>query len=88
MDSKTIEAGRYYVSICVEEEIEDKKVTPKNIIGIDLGVKDLITCGDGIKIPKIKGIEVQGRRIEGLQKALARCEKGSNNSKKITKRER
>ena len=77
------DAGRYYVSVCVEEEVKDKKVPPKTIIGIDLGVKDLITCSDGIKFPKIKGIEVQERRIEGLQKALSRCEKGSNNSRKL-----
>lgn len=77
------EAGRYYVSLCVEEEITNKKIVPQSIIGIDLGIKDLIICSDGIKYPKIKGIEVQERRIEGLQKALSRCTKGSNNSKKI-----
>ena len=77
------EAGRYYVSVCVEEEIPSMKFIPKNIIGIDVGIKDLIVCSDGIKYSKIRGIKVQERRIKGLQKALSRCEKNSKNRQKI-----
>ena len=77
------EANRYYVSVCVEEEIPNITITPQNIIGLDLGIKDLIVCSDGIKYKKIRNIKVQERRIKGLQKALARCEKKSNNYQKI-----
>ena len=77
------EIGKYYVSVCVEEEIPSINFIPNNIIGIDVGIKDLIVCSDGIKYSKIRGIEVQERRIKGLQKSLARCEKESNNRKKI-----
>lgn len=77
------EAGRYYVSVCVEEEIIEIKQEPQNIIGIDLGIKDLIVCSDGTKYPKIEAIKVQEKRIEGLQKALSRCQKGSKNSQKL-----
>ena len=80
------EAGRYYVSVCVEEEIKEIKFTPRNIIGIDLGIKDLIVCSDGTKYPKLRRIKVQEQRIAGMQKALARCQKGSNNSQKLIKK--
>ena len=79
----TKEAGRYYVSVCVEEEIEEIDLAPRFFIGIDVGVKTLVTCSDGIKYDKIKEIEVQEKRIKGLQKALARSKVGSNNRKKL-----
>ena len=79
----TKEASRYYVSICVEEEIKEITLAPRYFIGIDIGVKTLVTCSDGIKYDKIKEIEVQERRIKGLQKALSRTKLGSNNRKKL-----
>jgi len=79
----TKEANRYYVSLCVEEEIEEITFNPHFFIGLDVGVKNLVTCSDGIKYDKIKEIEVQEKRIKGLQKALSRTKLGSNNRKKI-----
>ena len=35
------EAGKYYVSVLVDEEIIKPLFSPKSIIGIDLGIKDL-----------------------------------------------
>ena len=35
------EAGKYYVSICVEELITISKLVPTKIIGLDLGIKNL-----------------------------------------------
>ena len=80
------EAGRYYVSVCVEAEIPEIKFISRNIIGIDLGIKDLIICSDGTKYPKIRRIKVQEQRIAGMQKALARCQEGSKNSQKLIKK--
>ena len=77
------EAGRYYVSVLVEEEIKEIKGIPNSIIGLDLGVKTLVTCSDGIKYKKLKKIENQEKKIKGLQKGLSRCQKGSKNSLKI-----
>ena len=79
----TKEASRYYVSICVEEEIKEVTFTPRYFIGIDIGVRTLVTCSDGIKYDKIKEIEVQERRIKGLQKALSRTKLSSNNRQKL-----
>ena len=79
----TKEAGKYYVSVCVEEEIIELEFVPRFYIGLDLGVKTLVTCSDGVSFEKLKEIEVQEMRIKGLQRALSRSKKGSNNRKKL-----
>ena len=78
------EGYKYYVSLSVEEEIEveDRKEI-KYPIGIDLGIKDLITTSDGNKYKMEEKIKRQEKRIKGLQKKLSRCKKGSNNSYKV-----
>ena len=53
------------------------------MIGIDLGIKNLVTTSDGIKydpMPQIKRIE---KKIKGLNKWLARTQKGSKNREKV-----
>lgn len=46
--------GRWYVCLVVDS-IETEQTTAKTSIGIDLGLKDLATCSDGVKLkaPKI-----------------------------------
>ena len=76
-------AGKYYVSVCIEEEIQEIPFTFKNSIGLDLGVKNTICCSDGLKYQMTKKIERQERRLKGLQKALSRSQKGSQNRRKL-----
>ena len=75
------DAGRYYVSVSVEEEIYKPMFTPQSIVGIDLGIKDLIVTSHNEKIKNI--IKDRSKRLKGLQKALARCKAGSKNRYKI-----
>ena len=42
--------GKYYVSIAVEEKHPVVKIIPKKIIGIDLGLKDVVITSDGEKM--------------------------------------
>lgn len=79
------EAGKYYVSVLVEEEVPMLKFEFNHIVGIDLGVKTLITCSDGTKYDKLE-VEKYEKRLKGLQRALARSQKGSNNRKKIVEK--
>ncbi len=72
---------RYYVSILVEEDIYKPMFTPQSIIGIDLGIKDLIVTSHNEKIKNI--IKDRSKRLKGLQRALARCKRGSKNRYKI-----
>ena len=75
--------GKYYVSVIVEEkEIDRKKVIPRTIVGIDLGVKDLVITSDGEKYSNSKEILKYEKRIKRLQRKLSRQVKGSNNYKK------
>ena len=75
------DAERYYVSILVEEDVYKPMFTPQSIIGIDLGIKDLIVTSHNEKIKNI--IKDRSKRLKGLQRALARCKEGSKNRYKI-----
>lgn len=79
----TKEADRYYASVCVEQEKPSLSFEGKNIVGIDLGVKDLVIRSDGIKYKALDNIKKYEKKIKGYNKMLARSEKGSNNREKI-----
>ena len=77
------QAGKYYVSVLVEEPLLLPEFTPRSIVGLDLGIKDLIITSYNEKIENsLKSQNVQ-KRINGLQKGLARCRPGSKNRYKI-----
>ena len=79
--------GKYYVSVVVEEDvIPNKKVEATSIVGIDLGVKDLITTSDGEKYDNEKYIIKYEKRLKELQRKLSRQEKGSKNYYKTKKK--
>ena len=71
--------GKYYVSVVVVEDLLVEKVTPTNIVGIDLGIKDLVITSDGIKYSNLKVLMKYEKRLKRLQKELSRREKGSKN---------
>ena len=75
------DAERYYVSVLVEEDVYKPMFIPQSIIGIDLGIKDLIVTSHNEKIKNI--IKDRSKRVKGLQRALARCKAGSKNRYKI-----
>ena len=72
-------SGKYYVSVLVEVNHIVPKIIPKRIVGIDLGIKDIVITSDGEKIKNEKIIEKYEKRIKRKQRELARREKGSSN---------
>lgn len=74
--------GKYYVSLVYDLLCQKDLVKPTSIVGIDLGIKNLITMSDGTIIENNKYIEKYEKRIKKFQKELARKEKGSNNYNK------
>ena len=75
--------NKYYVSVVVEEkELIKEKIIPNNIVGIDLGIKDLVVTSDGEKYRNPKEIEKREKRLKRLQRKLSRQIKGSNNYNK------
>ena len=74
---------KYYVSVIVnEDEIIKEKINPKSIVGIDLGIKDLIVTSNGEKYENPKEIIKYEKRIKRLQRKLSRQIKNSNNYEK------
>ena len=71
--------NKYYVSVLVEENILIEKVIPTTIVGIDLGIKDLVITSDGIKYNNPKVLMKYEKRLKRLQKELSKREKGSKN---------
>ena len=76
-------ANKYYVSVLVEEDIEVKEYILRYAIGIDLGVKNIISTSDGIKYKAMSNIKRIEKKLKGLNRCLARSIKGSNNRRKI-----
>ncbi len=75
------DAGKYYVSVLIEEELIKPAFVPKSIIGTDLGIKDLIVTSYNEKIENT--IKLNTKRMIGLQRGLSRCKSGSKNRYKM-----
>jgi putative transposase len=71
-------SGQYFACICVEREMSKLPPSP-NVVGVDLGVKNLATCSNGIVFPNIKPYANLQQRLRRLQKSLSRKVKGSHN---------
>jgi putative transposase len=68
--------NEYYVSVCVDEKI-DHKVKTNRDIGIDLGITALITTSSGIKINNPKYFRESQAELRKAQKHFSRKVKGS-----------
>jgi putative transposase len=71
--------NRYYVSILIEEDIKIKQVEKEEIVGIDLGIKNLVTTSDNETYKNPKALIKYEKKLKHMQKELSRKEKGSNN---------
>ena len=79
--------GKYYVSIIYEtNEIIKTKKEATSIVGIDVGIKTLVTLSDGTKYDNEKVINKYEKRIKRIQKKLSRQLKESKNYNKTRKR--
>ena len=74
-------AGRYFISILVEESINPLSVITK-MAGIDLGLKDAAILSDGTKIPNPTFLRNAELKLARAQRHLSRKQKGSKNRAK------
>ena len=75
--------GKYYVSVLISEiETLKEKIKPKSIVGIDLGIKDLVVTSSGKKYKNPKELKKYEKRIKRIQRKLSRQVNGSNNYQK------
>jgi len=72
--------GKYYVSVVYkQDDIKEEIIIPNTIVGIDVGIKNLLTLSDGTVFKNNKYILKYEKRIKRYQRELARKKKGSNN---------
>ncbi|MFD3904244.1 IS200/IS605 family element transposase accessory protein TnpB [Streptomyces sp. CB04723] len=81
-------AGRFFVSVLVEERIEPLPPVflptggaPK-AVGLDLGLAALVTLDDGEKVEHPRLLKKYGAKLAARQRSMHRKKKGSNNRSK------
>jgi putative transposase len=74
-------AGRYFVSILVEEDIKSLPVVNKQV-GLDLGLKSMVITSDGEHVGNPKYFHKDERKLAKVQRRLAKKKKGSKNRAK------
>lgn len=74
--------NKYYCSICVDVEQEEYEHTGE-IIGIDLGIKDLVIDSNGNKYSNPKYQVKVEKKIKHLQRLYSKKKKDSKNQEKI-----
>ena len=78
----------YYVSILVENNCKAPAVIQQSVnnegdvLGIDMGVKELCTCSDGTVFENNRYLTKSEKRLKREQKKLSRKKKGSSNRNK------
>ena len=72
-------AGYWFVSMQVEEEIEDPQPRDENVIGIDLGIKSIAVISDGKTFDNPKTLKQYEKKLATLQRELSRRTKGGSN---------
>ena len=73
--------NKYYCSICVDVEQEEYEHTGE-VIGIDLGIKDLVIDSNGNKYENPKYLNKVEKKIKHLNRLYSKKTKGSKNKEK------
>jgi putative transposase len=75
-------AGRWFVSVQVEEEIETPQKATGEPLGVDLGIKKMAVCSDGNYFENPKAVQKSLRALRRAQRELSRRKKGGKNRSK------
>ena len=76
-------SGKYYFSILIDKPHETKFRDTNNIVGIDLGVKDLIITSNSDKFENKQFYRKQENKLKKLNRKFAKTQTSSNNHQKI-----
>lgn len=72
-------SDKYFISVCVSEDIIQFKENTNKNIGLDLGLKDFIITSDGEKFENLRYLKQSQNKLAKLQRRLSRKTIGSNN---------
>lgn len=75
------QAGKWFCSVSVEQEIEVVQNTGE-VIGIDLGIKTLAVCSNGLSFENPKAYRTCQNKLRRTQQELARRKSGGKNRDK------
>jgi len=78
--SKTA-SGKYFVGFMCEVE-QDLKPMTGNVVGVDIGIKDVVVTSDGFQSGAPRYTYKYQRKLKKAQRVLSRKKKGSNGWKK------
>jgi len=79
-------AGRWFVSVQVEEEIPDPEPAQGAPVGVDLGITTLATCSNGAVYENPKALHQAQKKLRRLQRRFSRQQKGSRNREKTRRK--
>ena len=74
---------KYYLSILIDKPHFVRYNKTNNIVGIDLGIKDLIITSNGEKFENKQFYRKQENKLKKLNRKFAKTQKDSNNHKKL-----
>lgn len=80
------QAGRWYVSVQVEEEQLDPVLATGKAVGVDLGIKSLATLSDASTIENPKALRANLKKLKRLSRHHSRKQKGSKNRRKAARK--
>jgi len=75
-------SGKYFISICCTDVEIERYDNNKNIIGIDLGIKDFAITSNGETIENPKYLSKLEKKLKREQRKLSKKKKGSKNRNK------
>lgn len=78
----SLKASKWFVSVLVECQDLVAHTAKNEIIGVDLGIKDLATCSNGRVYENPKALKKNIKKLKRRQKQLSRKKKGSKNREK------
>jgi putative transposase len=78
-------AGHWFISVQCEEEISDNSNLSNNVLGIDIGIKNLVTDSNGSFYDNVDYKKLDNK-INKLQKERSRRKLGSKNRHKTVKK--
>ncbi|NKE64144.1 IS200/IS605 family element transposase accessory protein TnpB, partial [Lentzea sp. PSKA42] len=74
--------GRWYVTFAVDTETPALAEPAGHVIGVDLGLTDLVVTSDGERIANPRHLVRKARNLARYQRRMARCQRGSGNRRK------
>lgn len=79
---KRMASGKWFASIIEEKKEEIKQKPIKKVIGIDMGLVDVIYDSDGNKVANPKHLKKHAKKLAYLQKKISKKKKKSHNKNK------